>query len=523
MKYIVLTLTLLIFNHQSVNATESTLNKKYFTDIYNNLQNNHFNLGECVPFEIDNNIDGKIRYYTETITLEGPPPDGPNGTNRFKPNCNDVVIFNDNHIYFGAHTNVLIDGKSKRLPHNLGVIKYKSGDMFIGEFINGNINGSGILYLADSDSVYVGDKFHTDNLEWFDGLNLTMSGNCSLWNGNSYKGENLNQNHHKFFYITLNKPLFYGNCESDPYEGTIVKPNGTWSGKTEDMITLSSIGVMTYNDGGVYDGEWKDNMRHGNGIYKKYESSNDKSNKKPLLYQVGTWKEDVFFESSEQATIELADGYLFVGQIKIGKPNGNGTLYFNKGKKDEKIISGQWKDNKGLTYGTIKTPEYHYTGKIENISKSSIDYQAKGEGIKKYTKSGAIVRGEFIGKDANGFGTMTWPSGDKYEGEFMRGMRHGKGVYTLGKGKGLYHDGLWCYGDTKQEYENEVAKDLVESYKCYNAIPSWSKMKVIGASHYEEHQRLARMKEKSCKVLSKLQNTSQYLIEVCDTFRQTGQ
>ena len=197
MKYIILTLTLLIFNHQSVNATESTLNKKYFTDIYNNLQNNHFNLGECVPFEIDNNIDGKIRYYTETITLEGPPPDGPNGTNRFKPNCNDVVIFNDNHIYFGAHADVLIDGESKRLPHNLGVIKYKNGDMFIGEFINGNINGSGILYLADSDSVYVGDKFHTDNLEWFDGLNLTMSGNCSLWNGNSYKGENLNQNHHK--------------------------------------------------------------------------------------------------------------------------------------------------------------------------------------------------------------------------------------------------------------------------------------------------------------------------------------
>ena len=99
MKYIVLALTLLIFNYQPVNAAEGALNKKYFTDIYNNLQNNHFNRGECAPFEIDDNIEGKIRYYKETITLEGPGPDGPNGTNRFKPNCNDVVIFNDNDIY----------------------------------------------------------------------------------------------------------------------------------------------------------------------------------------------------------------------------------------------------------------------------------------------------------------------------------------------------------------------------------------------------------------------------------------
>ena len=37
------------------------------------------------------------------------------------------------------------------LPNNLGVIKYKNGDMFIGEFIDGNINGSGII--AESNSV----------------------------------------------------------------------------------------------------------------------------------------------------------------------------------------------------------------------------------------------------------------------------------------------------------------------------------------------------------------------------------
>ena len=60
------------------------------------------------------------------------------------------------------------------LPNNLGVIKYKNGDMFIGEFIDGNINGSGILYIAESNSIYVGDKFNTENYEWLDGLNLNL-------------------------------------------------------------------------------------------------------------------------------------------------------------------------------------------------------------------------------------------------------------------------------------------------------------------------------------------------------------
>ena len=101
MKYIILALTLLIFNYQSVNASESALNKKYFTDIYNNLQNNHFNRGECIPFEIDDTIEGNIRYYSN-----------PNSNNRYKPNCNDIVIFNDNDIYFGTYTDVSLNDKS---------------------------------------------------------------------------------------------------------------------------------------------------------------------------------------------------------------------------------------------------------------------------------------------------------------------------------------------------------------------------------------------------------------------------
>ena len=511
MKYIVLTLSLLIFSHQSVNATESALKKNYFIDIYNNLQNNHFKRGECVSFEIDYNVNGNISYYGD-----------PNSTKRFKPNCNDVVIFNEGDIYFGTYTNVSLNDKSETLPHNLGVLKYKNGDRFIGEFINGNIDGSGILYLADSNSVYVGDKFYTENFEWFNELNLTMSGNCSLWVGKNYKGRNLDQNQHNF-YLTLDKPLFYGKCEDNPYEGTIVKPSGTWFGKTKDMSSMSSTGVMTYNDGGIYDGEWKNNMRHGNGIYKKFKSSNDKTKKNLLLYQAGIWKEDMFFESSEKATIKFADDYLFVGLIKNGIPNGNGRLYFKKGKKDEKVISGEWKDKVGLTYGTIKTSKYHYTGGIEKKSKSSIDYRARGEGIKKYTNNGAVSRGDFFGEKLNGFGTMQWPSGDKYEGNFLNGMRHGKGVYNLGKGGGVLHDGLWCYGSQEQKYANKVAKVLVESYSCYNALPSWSKMKIIGAADYDEHQRLATMKEKSCSVLNNLRKVSKRLIEVCDIFKQTGQ
>tara|TARA_B100001093_G_scaffold239990_1_gene229813 strand:- start:258 stop:1763 length:1506 start_codon:yes stop_codon:yes gene_type:complete len=490
MKYIFLSAIFFILNYQAVYATENIMSREYFSEIHKTLQNNHYNHGKCVAFEIDDSVKGGIRYY-----------ESPKSNKRFKPNCNDVILFNDGDIYFGTYKQVDLDGKPTPLPNNLGVIKYKSGDMFIGEFIDGNINGSGILYIAESNSIYVGDKFNTDKFEWLNGLNLTMSGNCSLWDGSL-----------QFFYVKLIKPLFYGNCENHPYKGNIVKSNGTWYGETQDMLSMSDIGVMTYDDGGIYDGGWKNEKRHGQGSYKKY--SKDKS---LILSQIGLWKNDKFVDSTEKSMTLIETRYgdsLFVGDIKDTKPHGEGKFIFKIGTAEEKSISGNWTSG-SITYGTIQTSKYTYTG---NIKKSELDtgddmgdLHAHGNGTKRF-RSGKIARGEFIsGSMQKGF--MQYPNGSKYEGQFTRGYRDGNGVLTQKDGTVIKD--FWCMGKTKQDLQNEVGKLVSQSFMCYTKMPNRSIYKSDGLSHYQDQQHYVKIEKKSCSTLFRLKRASEKLLTIC--------
>ena len=78
---------------------------------------------------------------------------------------------------------------------------------------------------------------------------------------------------------------------------------------------------------------------------------------------------------------------VYIGTVKNGKPNVQGTETLSDGKKYE----GEWKDGK-----------YH------------------------------------------GQGTLTHPNGEKYVGEFKKGKRHGQGIHTYPNGEkyeGEYMDG----------------------------------------------------------------------------------
>ncbi|SMG40071.1 MORN repeat-containing protein [Marivirga sericea] len=72
-------------------------------------------------------------------------------------------------------------------------------------------------------------------------------------------------------------------------------------------------GVGHYSSNSVYDGDWKNNMKHGKGTYK--------------------W----------------VDGHKYVGQYQNDKREGTGTYYWNTGEKYE----GQWKNDKRNGQGTL--------------------------------------------------------------------------------------------------------------------------------------------------------------------------
>lgn len=57
-------------------------------------------------------------------------------------------------------------------------------------------------------------------------------------------------------------------------------------------------------------------------------------------------------------------------------------------------------------------------------------------------KDGSVYQGEFNHKDKReGRGTMTWPNGDRYEGQWQKGFQEGEGTYTWANG--LVYQGNW--------------------------------------------------------------------------------
>ena len=88
----------------------------------------------------------------------------------------------------------------------------------------------------------------------------------------------------------------------------------------------SNQGIQFLNDGGCYEGEYKDGKYHGQGTE--------------------TW----------------SDGYKYEGEWKNGKRNGQGILSLSDGDKYE----GEWKDGERWN-GTLYDKEGKIIGKFMNV------------------------------------------------------------------------------------------------------------------------------------------------------------
>lgn len=83
---------------------------------------------------------------------------------------------------------------------------------------------------------------------------------------------------------------------------------------------------------------------------------------------------------------------------------------------------------------------------------------------KYYFKDGTIYDGSFQNWNFHGFGSMKWPNGDLYVGNFVNGSRSGKGRYTFASGG--YYDGDWFNGNRHGQGEN-VYSDNVKYVGTY--------------------------------------------------------
>jgi len=155
--------------------------------------------------------------------------------------------------------------------------------------------------------------------------------------------------------------------------------------------------------------------------------------------------------------INLANGDLYVGELREGQPNGQGTIIYVEGGShtgefrdglpngqgtitwpNGSVYVGEFRDNKYHGQGTYNWPNGDvYVGEYR-------DDQSNGQGTLTYALGGEYV-GEWKDDLRHGQGTYTDSYGDVYVGEWKDGLKHGQGTYTYAAG--WYQRGLWENGE----------------------------------------------------------------------------
>lgn len=146
----------------------------------------------------------------------------------------------------------------------------------------------------------------------------------------------------------------------------------------------------------------------------------------------------------------------YEGDIKDGKPHGNGTAVYANGDQ----YTGEWKnglrDGRGAC-GYANGDRYEGEWKYD---------KPNGQGIKVYANADRY-EGEWKQGSRNGNGTGYYANGDRYEGEWMFGEWHGFG--TLVSADGGRQEGRWKYGEEFVD-EGIDPKELIEQGEYDHAL-----------------------------------------------------
>ena len=433
-------------------------------------------------------------------------------------------IIIDNCIYEGE----LAENKINEVN---GKLTFKNGEMYIGQLKNDRYNGKGVLYYKKNKAKYEGDflegkydgkgKLIYENKEYYigqfkkgkkDGFGEEYYNNNKLkykggFKNNLYNGEGILFSPEGYYYIggwangkkffkgkicdNLGRVICDGNFLDDEIiYGKICFDNGDYyEGQIKNWM-MNGNGIYYYENGKIkYDGFFKDNKIEGEGIlYSKngdYYIGNFKNgkrhgkgieyNKDNIILYEGTFENNEY-EGSGRCL--LNDGKIYIGEFKKGKKEGNGIIL---DKNNNIIFEGEFiddyekggklnvvKDNVKLNIEVIREDDLNRSEKRNFEGKININGEQKNVNgcaiIKERDSENDIIRGKFIEKIEN---EMTFIGEGEYKNKYFYGKvklldeNHEliyEGDYVNGKkegnGKIVYQNGKYYIGEFKEGERN---------------------------------------------------------------------
>eukprot|EP00904_Undaria_pinnatifida_P013883 jgi/Undpi1/9625/HiC_scaffold_27.g12081.m1 len=185
-----------------------------------------------------------------------------------------------------------------------------------------------------------------------------------------------------------------------------------------DMKFYHSTSQPQYKTGGRYQGEWRENMKHG--------------------YGSRSW----------------VNGNKYEGEWERDRRHGKGTYWLKEGGKLRKQYAGDWKDDKRDGLGVFFYADGgRYEGEWEANRRS-------GQGLMAFA-NGEVYEGAWLNGERSGAGSLRLPGGDVFEGYWLNDKKEGPGRFLYMSTRKTY-DGEWVGGTPKCGEYRDMPAELVD-------------------------------------------------------------
>lgn len=217
-------------------------------------------------------------------------------------------------------------------------------------------------------------------------------------------------------------PLLHGYWDADgePNRGNLYEgyDNGCYYGELHNY-QRDGYGTYAWDSGTVYSGEWYEGERYGIG-FSLFGNTVHYGNYSGEPNGHGT----TIVTDSLSYLAGAVGSRVYVGDFVEGTPHGQGTLYGHDGTL---LYNGEFE--RGVPVGTYPTQE-NYT-----------PYRWSYESL----PGGDSYEGETLRGVREGFGIYRWADGSMWFGYWEDGLREGEGLYI--NANGAMVAGIWSYGE----------------------------------------------------------------------------